>query len=52
MQALHRSKPAEEPLFIWGYHQLWHGEMDKARIQQVSDQRPIIVWHRSFHDSI
>ena len=50
MQALHRSKPAEEPLFIWGYHQLWHGEMDKARIQQVSDQRPIIVWHRSFHE--
>ena len=50
MQALHHSKPAEEPLFIWGYHQLWHGEMDKARIHQVSDQRPIIVWHRSFHE--
>ena len=50
MQALHHSKPTEEPLFIWGYHQLWHGEMDKARIQQVSDQRPIIVWHRSFHE--
>ena len=32
MQALHHSRPAEEPLFIWGYHQLWHGEMDKARI--------------------
>ena len=50
MQALHRSKPAGEPLFIWGYHQLWHGDMDKTRIHQVSDQRPIIVWHRSFHE--
>jgi predicted amidohydrolase YtcJ len=50
MQELHASKPADEPLFIWGYHQLWHGEMNKARINAVSEQRPIVVWHRSFHE--
>ena len=50
MQELHASKPADEPLFIWGYHQLWHGEMNKARIDAVSEQRPIVVWHRSFHE--
>lgn len=50
MQELHDSKPTDEPLFIWGYHQLWHGNMGKARIQQISEQRPIIVWHRSFHE--
>ena len=50
MQQLHDRKPADEPLFIWGYHQLWHGDMGKARIQQISKQRPIIVWHRSFHE--
>jgi predicted amidohydrolase YtcJ len=50
MQELHASKPADEPLFIWGYHQLWHGEMSKARINAVSEQRPIVVWHRSFHE--
>ena len=50
MQELHDSKPTDEPLFIWGYHQLWHGDMGKARIQQISEQRPIIVWHRSFHE--
>ncbi len=50
MQELHRSKPVDEPLFIWGYHQLWHGSMDKARINQVSDTRPMVVWHRSFHE--
>jgi predicted amidohydrolase YtcJ len=50
MQQLHDRKPAAEPLFIWGYHQLWHGDMGKARIQQISEQRPIIVWHRSFHE--
>ena len=36
MQELHDSKPADEPLFIWGYHQLWHGDMGKARIHQIS----------------
>ena len=50
MQELHASKPADEPLFIWGYHQLWHGEMNKARINAVSEQRPIVVWHRPFHE--
>ena len=50
MQELHDSKPTDEPLFIWGYHQFWHGDMGKARIQQISEQRPIIVWHRSFHE--
>ena len=50
MQELHASKPADEPLLIWGYHQLWHGEMSKARINAVSEQRPIVVWHRSFHE--
>ncbi len=50
MAALHQSKPEGEPLFIWGYHQLWHGHMNRARINAVSDERPIVVWHRSFHE--
>ena len=39
-----------EPLFIWGFHQLWHGPMSKARINAISTTRPIVVWHRSFHE--
>ncbi len=50
MATLHAEKPADEPLFIWGYHQLWHGAMDRARINAVSAERPIVVWHRSFHE--
>lgn len=48
---LHKSRadPAE-PLFVWGYHHLWHGPMNRARINAVSQERPIIVWHRSFHE--
>ena len=47
---LHEAKPAAEPLFVWGYHQLWHGPMNKARIQGICEDRPTVVWHRSFHE--
>ena len=39
-----------EPLFIWGYHQLWHGPMSRDRLNKIDSARPIIVWHRSFHE--
>jgi predicted amidohydrolase YtcJ len=47
---LNDSKPQGEPLFIWGYHQLWHGAMNRERINQTSNERPIVIWHRSFHE--
>ena len=50
MSALHQAKPAAEPLFIWGYHQLWHGDMHRGRINAINAERPIIVWYRSFHE--
>jgi predicted amidohydrolase YtcJ len=55
MQTLHAGKnDADEsqpdPLFIWGFHQLWHGSMSKDRISAISTTRPIVVWHRSFHE--
>ena len=50
LQALDTTHPPEEPLLIWGYHQLWHGEMSRERINAVNANRPIVVWHRSFHE--
>ena len=50
MHKLHTEKTPEDPLFIWGFHALWHGSMSKLRINSVSEGRPIIVWHRSFHE--
>jgi predicted amidohydrolase YtcJ len=38
-----------EPLFTWGHHPIWHGEIDRETINGVSSSRPIIVWHRGFH---
>ncbi|MEC7975272.1 MAG: hypothetical protein VX142_05630, partial [Pseudomonadota bacterium] len=50
MATLVAEKDPQQPLFIWGYHQLWHGAMSKARIESIAGQRPTVVWHRSFHE--
>lgn len=38
--------------FTWGYHRNWHGEVTRQKLDEVNAQRPIIVWHRSFHEVI
>lgn len=42
----------DEPLFTWGHHPMWHGEMDRDLINGISRDRPIIVWHRGFHSLV
>ncbi|MGI9287775.1 MAG: amidohydrolase [Pseudomonadales bacterium] len=39
-------------LITWGYHQYFHGELDRTAVNAISATRPIIVWHRSFHEII
>lgn len=42
-----------KPIFVtWGYHQLWHGDVTRADLNTISDSKPIVVWHRSFHEVI
>ncbi len=41
---------ADEPLHTWGYHNLWHGEVNRQMLDAISTTRPIIVWQRSFHE--
>ena len=41
-----------EPLVTWGFHKIWHGEVDRQTLNGVSKTRPIIVWQRSFHEII
>lgn len=52
LHELHAQKPAGEPLFVWGYHPLWHGEVKRPEVNQISQDRPIVVWHRSFHEIV
>lgn len=41
--------PPGEWLLTWGYHELWHGPLDRAALDEVSATRPIMVWQRSCH---
>lgn len=41
---------SQEWLYSWGYHPLWHGEIDRAYLDTVSSTRPIIIWDRSCHN--
>ena len=40
----------KEWLLTWGYHWLWHGELDRAALDEISATRPIAVWQRSCHE--
>ncbi|MDP6688324.1 MAG: amidohydrolase family protein, partial [Alphaproteobacteria bacterium] len=39
----------DEPLFAWGHHPIWHGEVYRQTLNGISSARPVIVWHRGFH---
>ena len=41
-----------EPFFTWGYHRDWHGQVTRAEIDAICPDRPVICWHRSFHEVI
>jgi len=45
-------KDPNEALISWGYHKLWHGQLDRAALDQISSTRPIIIWQRSCHEFI
>ncbi len=42
----------EEPLFTWGYHQLWHGHVRRQDLDALPIERPVVCWHRSFHEIV
>jgi predicted amidohydrolase YtcJ len=43
-------KDPEEVLVTWGYHEAFHGKLNRAMLDKVSSTRPIIVWQRSVHE--
>ena len=51
-QAVENSPIDGEPFITWGYHEIWHGEVNRAELDWISQERPIIVWQRSFHEVI
>ena len=39
-------------LYTWGFHQLFHGELSRADLDQLSSAIPIVVLQRSLHELI
>ncbi len=37
-------------LFIWGYHQLWHGKLSREILNKLAPKKPVAIIHRSFHE--
>ncbi|MBO0323672.1 amidohydrolase family protein [Muricauda sp. CAU 1633] len=35
---------------IWGYHQLWHGELNREMLNKIAGNKPVGIIHRSFHE--
>jgi len=42
--------PRDEPLVIYGYHNLVHGSLDRHDLDDITTERPLIIWHYSGHD--
>jgi len=45
-----RLQDPAEWLLSWGYHSMWHGDIDRAVLDSISSTRPIAVWQRSCHE--
>ncbi|MEG1978514.1 MAG: hypothetical protein RRZ91_06775, partial [Cetobacterium sp.] len=43
-------KDPDEILFTWGYHQYFHGKINREELDKIDSERPIIIWHRSCHE--
>ncbi len=52
LERLNRDLDPDEPLFAWGHHPLWHGDVDREQLNAISSTRPIVVWHRGYHSFI
>ncbi|MGL6258736.1 amidohydrolase [Vibrio sp. WXL210] len=51
VKELDKTKPKGEPLWVWGYHKYFHGSnMSRALLNEISQDRPIVIWQRSFHE--
>ena len=41
---------SDEIYFIWGFHQLWHGDISRELLNQIAGEQPVGIIHRSFHE--
>jgi predicted amidohydrolase YtcJ len=49
-ESINTNAKPEEAYLIWGYHQLWHGEMSRDILNKIAPNQPVGILHRSFHE--
>jgi len=49
-QSIRAHATAGEIYLIWGYHQLWHGELSREILNEIAGDQPVGIIHRSFHE--
>lgn len=51
LKQIEANTPEGQPIITWGYHHYFHGKnMSREMLNQISNDRPLVVWHRSFHE--
>lgn len=50
LERLVSEAPQGEPLIVFGYHNLVHGDLTGADLDAITTDLPLIVWHYSSHD--
>ncbi|CAM2855395.1 amidohydrolase family protein [Moritella viscosa] len=49
-QSIDDNAEKDSVFFVWGYHQLWHGELTREILNELSPNKPVAIIHRSFHE--
>ena len=49
-ESIQSNAQENELYFIWGYHQLWHGELSRDLLNEIAGDQPVGIIHRSFHE--
>ena len=51
LSSLVSSKTPDDGMIItWGYHHFFHDSISRPMLDTVCPDKPLIVWHRSFHE--
>lgn len=49
-ESIESNAQSDQVYFIWGYHQLWHGELSRDILNKIAPDQPVAIIHRSFHE--
>lgn len=45
-------RDSSTPQIVWGWHRLWHGDFDRDVLDAIAPDKPLILWHRSYHEIV